>query len=358
MAKKKEEVVESTGNKINDFINSIQKDLGEGVISANDFLAKPRMVIPVSPSVDSITGGIPEGSWVTFAGRPKWGKTTLALKFAANAQKPEYGGRHIFYLNAEGRLKPMNLNGIEGLNKDKFTIIGSSKEKIMSAQDYLNYGEKILLNNEKIVLIIDSYSILSTEKELTEGVGAFSRGDQSKLLAQFTRTMANVVPVKDNIVIGITHVQANTSGYGAAFTEKGGNAIVYQVDVKLMAKKLEDWIVDNKQIGQIVTWETDCTATGKPPGQTCQNYIRYGIGVDEVAELSTMALDYGLIEKAGAWYTISFLENHLEELGETEWSDDVIRKYKYQGLEKLVDGVKDNEKVKSLLYKDLMSFIL
>lgn len=355
MAKKKEEVVESTGNKTDDFIRSLQKELGYGVVNADQFMNREVVVIPISPAIDGITGGIPEGSWAIFSGKAKAGKTTTALKFASNAQKEEWGSRHVFFLNCEGRLKKMNLNCVD-LKQDKFTIIESTEDKILSAQDYLNIAEKILLNNKKIILIIDSYSILSTGKELTEGVGTFSRGDQSKLLAQFSRTMSNVVPVMKNTVIGMTHIQANTSGYGAAYTEKGGNAIIYQVDVKLMAKKVEDWNVDNKQIGQIITWETHCTATGKPPGQTCQSYQRYGSGVDDIAEISTMALDYGLIEQRGAWYVLSYLENHLSEIGETQWDEEVVKKCRYQGNEKLLVGLKENKLYQDLLYKDLMVY--
>lgn len=358
MAKKKEVVVD-TGNDIDIFLSSMKKELGDGIVGADDFLSRPKMIIPWSPSIDAIIGGVPEGSWVTLAGKPKFGKTVAALRFASVAQRPEYGGRHVFYLNVEGRLKEMNINGTEGLDKSKFTVIGSTADKIYSAQDYLTIAEKILMSTKKCVLIIDSYSAIVPEKEITDGIGTSTRGGGAMLLAQFCRQMGNVVPVKDHIVIGITHLQANTSGYGSPFSEKGGNAIAYQVDIKLMGKRVEDWLDSSgKQIGQLATWESGCTATGYPPGQTCTSYVRYGVGIDEVAELCKAGEEVGLIDKAGAWYTLSYAENHLKELGEEDdkFNEENIRKYKYQGELKLFAGLKENEKLRNILYARLKDF--
>ena len=76
-------------------------------------------VISVSPALDvALGGGIREGSWVIFTGEPKTGKTTTALHFAANCQKEENGSRPVIFINAEGRLKSMNLGGVKGLDID------------------------------------------------------------------------------------------------------------------------------------------------------------------------------------------------------------------------------------------------
>ena len=45
------------------------------------------------------------------------------------------------------------------------------------------------------------------------------RADGAKLLAKFCRKVANVIPVNKNIVIGITHLMGNPTGYGAEFKE-------------------------------------------------------------------------------------------------------------------------------------------
>jgi recombination protein RecA len=330
----------------NKLINDmIKKDFGEGIsVSAEKFLTKNYRTIPITPSLDTITGGIPEGSWVTVAGKGKCGKTSLTLHFAAKCQRSEYGSKHIYYLNVEGRLKKMNLNGIKGLDQKKMTIIESTQDKILNGQDFLTIGEKIIQNHPECVLIIDSYSSLCPEKEANEGIGTETRGGNAKLLAQFTRQMATVVPVQKTIVIGMTHLMANTSGYGASLLEKGGNAIIYQMDVKLKATKVEKWEEESKLVGQKVTWLCECAATGMPPGLECESYLRYGEGYDETKELIQFGCDLGLIEKAekSSWYSCDYMKKHLHLLGAIVWNDEVKKKCKIQGAEALYKLMKEH----------------
>jgi recombination protein RecA len=153
------------------------------------------------------------------------------------------------------------------------------------------------------------------------------RADGAKLLAKFCRKVANVIPVNKNIVVGITHLMGNPTGYGAEFKEKSGQAIAYQTDIKLRAKKFSPWLLgkENTQIGQEVEWQVVCSALG-PPGATTTSYIRYGEGIDKSMELFNMAVDIGIISKGGAWYTFTELED----------------KPKFQGAEKARDFMVSN----------------
>lgn len=297
-------------------LKNFEEKFGVGIIkTAHEILDKPQQIIPVSPKLDMIFGGgIPEGSWLTLTGKRKCGKTTTALHFAAKCQLPEHGFREVYYIDIEGRLKKMNLQGIANLNMEKFHAVQSTKDKIMSGQEFLTAAEHILKTQEKAVVIIDSYSQICHEKELVEGVGVSTRGAGGyTLLAQFCRQMSNVVPVMNSIVIGITHLMANVSGYGAPLVEKGGNAIEYQGDVKARAKSVTAWKVGGdggKQIGQIVTWVCEWSALCGP-GNEVESYIRYGKGIDELYEVIACAMEIGLITGGGAkssWYTLNFIE--------------------------------------------------
>lgn len=237
--------------------------------------------------------------------------TTTSLDFAATAQKPEYAhgsfkdGRQVYYLNIEGRLKKRDLEGIPGLDLNRFHVIGSQQGKILHAEEYLQIAEKIINEVPGSVLIIDSYSALCTEAEITSDMDKMQRADGAKLLAKFCRKVANVIPVNQNVVIGITHLMGNPTGYGAEFKEKSGQAIAYQTDVKLRVKSFKPWTLsaDNTQIGQEVEWQVICSALG-PPGGVITSYIRYGSGVDKHMEAISLASDLGLIQKGGAWYTL------------------------------------------------------
>jgi recombination protein RecA len=296
----------------------IKKKYGDGIlVSGDDILDREQQVIPISPALNiALSGGVPEGTWMNLSSKPKVGKTTSALQFAANCQREEYGGRKVYYLDIEGRLKKLNLAGIPDFRTDPkyFHAIQSTEDKILSAQDYLSIAEDILKNEKRCVMIIDSYSALCHEKELTEGIGTSTRGAGAySLLSGFCRQMSNVIPVMKSNIVGIVQLMANVSGYGSALIEKGGMGIAYQCDIWLRAKSMEPWKDGTKQIGQIVTWTCLASALG-PPGIEVNSYIRYGKGIDALQEICQYAEDINLIERHGAWYYCLFMKNHPELL--------------------------------------------
>lgn len=349
MAKKKtDENSEPTPIDISKEITSTYgKDI---IIDASAILDEKTTIISVSPTVDAgLNGGIPEGSWVTFTGLPKKGKTTMALHIAAKCQRPENGSRPIYYFNIEGRLKKMNLLGIKGLDVSKMKIIRSTEGNILNAEQMLAIAEKVASTVPNSVLIIDSYSALCTETETTKGMDEQQRTDGQKLLAKFCRRMANVVPVNKNIIMGITHQMGNPSGYGGD-REKGGYAIAYQADVKLKAGTVEKLTnKSGRQYGQKVEWTVEVSALG-PPGAKILSTIKYGTGIDEVADLFDIGTELGLIERAGAWYSFNQdmfdvkedclaqkfngQNDFMEVVGSTEFLYDLI----YGQIKKLLFG--------------------
>jgi recombination protein RecA len=263
----------------------------------------------VDAHLDIITCGIEEGSWVGITGHEKHGKTTAALNFAASAQRPEYGSRPVFYDKVEGRLSMHHLQGIKGLNleRGRFNIIQSREGKILSQQDHLTILRNILSTVKNAVVIIDSISAYCTENELTEGVGHESRGGGAKLFSQWCRLMNQVVPVNKSVVVGITQLISNTSGMGAQYMERAARMWKYQCDYQLRAVAKSPWKVGETQIGLSVKWACNTSKLG-PPGMTIESFLRFGVGFDKLFEVINLGMAAGLIQKGGAWLTLSFLE--------------------------------------------------
>jgi RecA/RadA recombinase len=299
----------------------IQKDYGKVIINGSAIAEREDAVIPVTPALDiALSGGIPEGSWVVVTGMPKTGKTTLCLHIARKCKLPENGARDIWFFNIEARFKKMNMDGISGLNREDIEVIESEEGgKPLSAEDFLNIAEAIMRNTTKGVFIFDSFSMLSEASEQESEANQNRRSGQAKLLAQFCRRMATVVRMNKHIVLGMTHLMANTSGWGASVVEKSGNALAYQVDVKLRIKSVkyvkEGGITDEegketggKRIGQLINWVCECSALGAH-GNSAETFLRYGQGFDEVREIINIGCDVGLINKPakGAWFTCEYL---------------------------------------------------
>ena len=156
--------------KAKDWKKQILEKYGDVIVSGTNVLnnKKDAKVLSVSPMLDiSLGGGIKEGSWVMLSGDPKCGKTTTAMQIAANAQKE---GRHVLYVDAEGRLKEMNFE-VPELDPEKMSVM-QPRGKPIPAEKFLDwaYNEMTNPDNHGAVLIIDSivssspgYTSITTE---------------------------------------------------------------------------------------------------------------------------------------------------------------------------------------------------
>jgi hypothetical protein len=253
----------------------------------------------------------------------------------------------------------MNLKGIQGLDLNKMTIYRSTQEKILTAKDYLNLAFKAINTHPGSLIIIDSVSALCDEKEMDEGIGYENRGAGNKLFAGFCRQAANIVPVQNCIVWAIMHL-AQSQGMFGGFIEKGSKALQYQADVQMRVKYDKAWNVGvegkEKQIGQQVHWLIESCALGSP-GMEVDSYIRYGVGIDNTYEAINLGCQLGLINKAGAWMTLEYMQRHLDLLGVKEWDDAAIKMVKTQGAEKLYKLLLDHPKWVSALENEIKAML-
>lgn len=281
----------------------IVKEYGDVLHDPSSIVDRPLEILSVGPKLDiALGGGVPEGSLFIMTGPEKVGKTVTALTFCANAQK--HYQRKVYYANIEGRLKKRDLEGIIDLDLDseKMQIIGSTEGNILSAEKYLSIVDNIVHTQPGSLAVVDSFSALSSEAELTGDLSDMQVMSVQKVLAKFCRRISNVLPINRVTVIGITHLMANMQRFGRGKTkiEKSGNALKYQVDVKLHATHSVPLMQGDTQIGQTIHWQITTSAIG-PPGQKVESHIRYGRGIWKEMEMSDLMIDFGLISKAGAW---------------------------------------------------------
>ena len=283
----------------------IVKEYGEVIHDPSSITDQELDIISVSPKIDiALGGGVPEGSLFIMTGPEKAGKTITALTFCANAQA---SGRPIYYGNIEGRLRKRDLEGINNLQSDPelMQIIGSTQGNILSAEKYLGIFDQLIHTRPGCICVVDSFSALSSDAELTGDLTDQQVMSVQKVLAKFCRRISNVLPINKVTVVGITHLMANVStfGRGKAKVEKSGSALKYQVDVKLHASHSTPIMQGETQIGQTVHWQVVTSAIG-PPGQKVSSHLKYGRGIWKEMELADLLVDFGLVHKSGTWLTL------------------------------------------------------
>lgn len=273
--------------------------------------------------------------------------STTVLQIAANAQKE---GRNVIYIDAESRLKGYNLSGIDGLDLDKIQIVHSPEDKTLSAEDFLEIGSNLIKmpKNSGAVCIIDSSSSLVPRSELDAEASGSLRATLPKLLSHWVKKTAQTVTQNKIIMILITHYITNTSGYGKVKIPDCGVMVQYQADTRIDFNKTDDWEEDGEKIGIICNIEISCSSLGAS-GKEAKSYIRFGHGIDSIKETIELGELYGLINKAGAWYNLEFLENHA---GYEERS-----KEKFQGQVRLYEHLVKEKDVYDLLQKELSDIL-
>lgn len=368
MAKKTQ--IPKTDEKDTKLLSEIIKKYGNVIRKGNDLLEerKEYKILNVSPIIDvALGGGIKEGSWVMLSGAAKSGKTTLAMQIAKNGQDE---GRPIIYINSEGRLKEMNFE-IEGLDPEKMQIV-TAEDEPLSAEAFLDITLKLISakENEGAICIIDSVSSLIPSKDLELEISGERRPGLPKILGDFVKKLGQIVPNQKSIIVMITHMITNTSGYGATMMADGGVKIGYQADTRMQVKSIAPWVQDDQQIGQAVNWKILCSSISGP-GAECQSWIRYGQGIDKVQEVLMMGQEAGLISQAGAWFTCNFLLTKPELVYRLNSEIDVVdgnyktdkdlelatKACKFQGSEKLYYFLKENDFVYDALMQDIRAML-
>lgn len=335
MSKKDKETTKIAGT-----LDSIRKDFGNVLISADVLKENEGRIIPVTLGLDlALNGGFPEGTAMTLAGVTGSGKTTLALTMISNAQAM---GKKCFYIDAEARLRSELLACIPGIDPSKLTIIRSSEDKFLTGEDYCNIMDTIVSEEKGCFIVVDSTAAFHSEVAASVKFGEARRMTAMPTLMYefFRKCMAKIHALKSNLVL-VTHLQANVGGYGGP-VEVGGNAQKYSASIRMICHGSQE-IPDtgSPKTGRISKFKIPKSALGQP-GEAAFP-IEYGKGYDYIRDLAELAQQMALIERTGAWFTIS---------------DDKYKEKKIQGLENVMEVLRNDRELSARIDKQIREMVL
>ena len=239
-------------------------------------------------------GGLPKGRIVEIYGPESSGKTTLALHAIAEAQK---NGGTCAFIDAEHALDPVYAKKL-GVDADNMLISQPD-----NGEQALEIADTLVNSNAIDILVVDSVAALAPRAELEGDMGDSHMGLHARLMSQALRKLTGSISKTNAMVIFINQIRQKIGVmFGNPETTTGGNALKFYASIRMDIRRIgaikdREKIVGNQTRVKIVKNKLS------PPFKTVEFDIMYGEGISKTGEILDLAVEKGLVEKSGAWYS-------------------------------------------------------
>ncbi|HVO67507.1 MAG TPA: recombinase RecA [Syntrophales bacterium] len=313
-------------------ITQIERQFGKGSImrlGGGEHVADIAVIPTGSLSLDLAlgVGGVPRGRVVEIFGPEAGGKTTLALHIIAEAQKRN--GLAAF-IDAEHALDVAYARRI-GVNTDDLLISQPD-----TGEQALEIAETLVRSGALDILVIDSVAALVPKAELEGEMGDAQMGLQARLMSQALRKLTGSISKSKTTVIFINQIRMKIGVFfGSPETTTGGNALKFYSSMRLDIRKMT-----SIKIGQeIIGFRTKVKVVKNkvaPPFRETEFDIIFGDGISREGDILDLAVENGIIEKSGAWYSYKG-----ERIGQGRDNSRVFLKENADTLKQIEDDVRE-----------------
>ena len=239
-------------------------------------------------------GGYPKGRIIEIYGPESSGKTTFALQAIAAHQRE--GGRAAF-IDAEHALDPVYAEKL-GVNIDELLLSQPD-----TGEQALEICEALVRSEALSIIVIDSVAALVPQAEIDGEMGDSHVGLQARLMSQALRKLSGTINKTKTTCIFINQLREKVGVmFGNPETTPGGRALKFYASIRLDIRRAEqlkmgEGIVGNRTVIKVVKNKV------APPFKTATVDIMYGEGVSREGEVIDLAVEAGVVDKSGAWYS-------------------------------------------------------
>ena len=298
MAVSKESVMKDKDKALEQVLCDIEKQFGKGsIMKLGD---NKHMKVDVCSSgclsldIALGVGGYPKGRIIEIYGPESSGKTTFALQAIAAHQRE--GGRAAF-IDAEHALDPVYAEKL-GVNIDELLLSQPD-----TGEQALEICEALVRSEALSIIVIDSVAALVPQAEIDGEMGDSHVGLQARLMSQALRKLSGSINKTKTTCIFINQLREKVGVmFGNPETTPGGRALKFYASIRLDIRRAEqlkmgEGIVGNRTVIKVVKNKV------APPFKTATVDIMYGEGVSREGEVIDLAVEAGVVDKSGAWYS-------------------------------------------------------